>query len=260
MDAQLNNCEPQWLRSLDDSYPGLTRCANSHAGLRLEDSRRRRSVGEKPGFASYGAKFAVLYQLPDSKPNPVLDITNCNVIIAISNMKLGEKIRYLRLVEGTLRGMGREMTQQDLVVALKKETGSGLSQSYLSQIESGARPHLTNASRMLLARFFKVHPGYLVDDPEGYHTELTSDLRAMEDRLDLWLINGAEQFARDPELSQALLQVAKYKDSRKCLVLLGAILEAPELVERLTEVLKPSLSEQPPPRSGRRKKLTGANV
>ena len=158
-------------------------------------------------------------------------------------MKLGEKIRYLRLVEGTLRGMGREMTQQDLVVALKKEMGSGLSQSYVSQIESGARPHLTNASRMLLARFFKVHPGYLVDDPEGYHTELTSDLRAMEDRLDLWLINGAEQFARDPELSQALLQVAKHKDSRKCLVLLGAILEAPELVDRLTEVLKPGAGE-----------------
>ena len=174
-------------------------------------------------------------------------------------MKLGEKIRYLRLVEGTLRGMGREMTQQDLVNALKKEMGSGLSQSYLSQIESGARPHLTNASRMLLARFFKVHPGYLVDDPEGYHTELTSDLRAVEDRLDLWLINGAEQFARDPELSQALLQVAKYKDSRKCLVLMGAILEAPELVERLTEVLKPNLSEAPQ-RGGRRKKLAGASV
>jgi transcriptional regulator with XRE-family HTH domain len=174
-------------------------------------------------------------------------------------MKLGEKLRYLRLVEGTLRGMDREMTQQDLAAALKKEMGKGLSQSYLSQIESGARPHLTNASRMLLARFFKVHPGYLVDDPEGYHTELTSDLRAREDRLDLWLINGAEQFARDPDLSQAMLDVAKYKDSRKCLVLLGAILEAPELVERLTEVLKPSLAESPQ-RSGRRKKLTGANV
>ena len=157
-------------------------------------------------------------------------------------MKLGEKIRYLRLVEGTLRGLGREMTQQDLVVALKKEMGSGLSQSYLSQIESGARPHLTNASRMLLARFFKVHPGYLVDDPEGYHTELTSDLRAMEDRLDLWLINGAEQFTNDPELSHALLQVAKHGDTRKCLVLLGAILETPELVERLAEVLKPGLA------------------
>jgi transcriptional regulator with XRE-family HTH domain len=172
-------------------------------------------------------------------------------------MKLGEKLRYLRLVEGTLRGMDREMTQQDLARALKKETGKGLSQSYLSQIESGARPHLTNASRMLLARFFKVHPGYLVDDPEGYHTELTSDLRAIDDRLDLWLITGAEQFARDPELSHALLQVAKHRDTRKALVLLGAILETPELVERLAEVLKPGLGVQP----GRRgKKSAGAIV
>src|SRR5664279_2754171 len=195
-------------------------------------------------------------ELPDSRANLVLDIANCNVIIAYCNMKLGEKIRYLRLVEGTLRGMGREMTQQDLVVALKKEMGSGLSQSYVSQIESGARPHLTNASRMLLARFFKVHPGYLVDDPEGYHTELTSDLRAMEDRLDLWLINGAEQFARDPEVNEALLQVAKHKDSRKCLLLLGAILEAPELVDRLTEVLKPGAGE--PNGGARRRKSAGA--
>jgi transcriptional regulator with XRE-family HTH domain len=160
-------------------------------------------------------------------------------------MKLGEKLRYLRLVEGTLRGMDREMTQQDLARALKKETGRGLSQSYLSQIESGARPHLTNASRMLLARFFKVHPGYLVDDPEGYHTELTSDLRATEDRLALWLINGAEQFARDPELSHSLLQLTKHHDTRKCLVLLGAILETPELAERLAEVLKPGLAASP---------------
>ena len=156
-------------------------------------------------------------------------------------MKLSEKLRYLRLVEGTLRGMGREMTQQDLARALKQEVGAGLSQSYLSQIESGARPHLTNASRMLLARFFKVHPGYLVDDPEGYHTELTSDLRAMRDRLDLWLIEGAEQFASDPEVSEALLRVARHDDTRKCLILLGAVLEAPQLVERLSEVLKPDL-------------------
>src|SRR5271166_3649409 len=111
-------------------------------------------------------------------------------------MKLGEKLRYLRLMEGTLRGLGREMTQQETVRAIKKEVGQALSQSYLSQLESGARPHLTNSSRMLLAKFFKVHPGYMVDDPEGFHTELTSDLRATEDRLDLWLINGAEQFAR----------------------------------------------------------------
>jgi len=198
-------------------------------------------------------------QSRDNKRDSVVDITNCNSIIANRNMKLGEKLRYLRLVEGTLRGLEHEMTQQGLAAAIKKELGRGLSQSYLSQIESGARPHLTNASRMLLARFFKVHPGYLVDDPEGYHTELTSDLRAREDRLDLWLINGAEQFARDSELSEALVEVAKYRDSRRCLVLLGAILEAPELVERLTEVLKPSLSE-PVHRGAGKRRSAGAKL
>lgn len=154
-------------------------------------------------------------------------------------MKLGEKIRYLREVEGTLRGLGREMTQQEVVRAVKKELSESISQSYLSQIESGARPHLTNSSRMLLARFFKVHPGFLVDDPEGYSTELMSDLRVTEDSMDLWLINGAERFRRDPEVRQALLEISKHEDSRKCLVLLGAILETPNLVERLLQVLKP---------------------
>jgi transcriptional regulator with XRE-family HTH domain len=154
-------------------------------------------------------------------------------------MKLGEKLRYLRLVEGTLRGLEREMTQKEIATALKNETGQTLSQGYLSQIESGARPHLTNSSRMLLSKFFKVHPGYLVDDPEGYHTELVSDVRVLEDTLDLWLISGAERFRRDPKVCHALLQLAKHDDSRKCLVLLGAILETPELVDRLTEVLSP---------------------
>ena len=168
-----------------------------------------------------------------------MTIADCNINIAIRYMKLGEKLRYLRLVEGTLRNLGREMTQLELTKALKTEMGRSLSQSYLSQIESGSRPHLTNESRMLLAKFFKVHPGYLVDDPEGYHTELLSDLRVEEDNLDLWLIAGAERFGRDPEICHALLQLAKHEDSRKCLVLLGAILETPNLVDRLMEVLKP---------------------
>ena len=82
-------------------------------------------------------------------------------------MKLGEKLRYLREVEGSLRGMGRAMTQQELARAIKAELKTSMSQSYLSQIEGGARPHLTNTTRQMLAKFFKVHPGYLVDDPEG---------------------------------------------------------------------------------------------
>src|SRR6266849_10590391 len=105
-------------------------------------------------------------------------------------MKLGQKLRYLRLMEGTLRGLGREMTQQEVVRAMRREKKRALSQFYLSQIENGARPHLTNSTRMLLADFFGVHPGYLVDDPEGFHTELLSDARVKEDQLDLWLVNG----------------------------------------------------------------------
>ena len=155
-------------------------------------------------------------------------------------MTLGAKLRYLREVEGTLRGLGREMTQQEIVRSIRKELGKTISQSYLSQIESGARPHLTNATRMLLARFFKVHPGYLVDDPAGYSTELMSDVGAMEDKLDLWLISGAERFRRDPDLQHALVTIARHEDSRMCLVLLGAILDNPGLAERLLQVLKPS--------------------
>jgi len=154
-------------------------------------------------------------------------------------MKLGEKIRYLRSVEGTVRGLGREMTQLEVVRALRQERGKAISQSYLSQIENGVRPHLTNSTRMLLARFFKVHPGYLVDDPEGYHNELTSHLPASEDRLDLWLIDGAERFSRDHDVSQALLTLARRDDTRRCLVLMSSILDAPGLVDRLLEVLAP---------------------
>jgi transcriptional regulator with XRE-family HTH domain len=154
-------------------------------------------------------------------------------------MKLGEKLRYLREIEGALRGRPGALTQAEVVRLLKKELRETISQAYLSQIESGARPHLTNSSRMLLAKFYKVHPGYLVDDPEGYQEELMSDLGALEDKLDLWLINGAERFRGDPEMSQALLRVARHDDSRMCVVLLGAILDNPGLAERLLQVLKP---------------------
>jgi transcriptional regulator with XRE-family HTH domain len=159
--------------------------------------------------------------------------------IAGKAMKLGEKIRYLREVEGSLRGLNRAMSQLELVRAIDAETGSKLSQSYLSQIESGARPHVTNTTRQLLAKFFKVHPGYLVDDPDGYSPELQSELRNVEDKLDLWLVSGAERFRRDPELKQALLTLARQEHSRECLLLMEAILETPGLMPRLAEVLRP---------------------
>ncbi len=166
-------------------------------------------------------------------------------------MKLGEKLHYLREVEGTLRGLGRAMTQTEVVAAVKADLGASISQSYLSQIERGTRPHLTNATRTLLARFFRVHPGYLVDDPEGYHTELVSDLRGVENKIDQWVIEGAERFHADAELSEALLKVARYEDTRMCLLLLGEIVETPNLAERLLQVLTSDETRGPRP-AGRR--------
>lgn len=156
----------------------------------------------------------------------------------VNDMKLGEKIRYLRIVEGALRGLGREMTQKEVVQSIHKELRGRISQSYLSQIESGARPHLTNTTRTMLARFFNVHPGYLVDDPKDFHSELISEVGTLEDRLDLWLQGGAERFRRDRELSQALELIGESKDSRRLLILTGLILETPGLAGRLWETLK----------------------
>ena len=152
-------------------------------------------------------------------------------------MTAGEKIRQLRLIEGRLRGRDREMTQSELVAAIKKEMKKSISQPYLSQIESGRRRHLTNTTRLLLAKFFKVHPGHLVDDPEGFQTELITNFSESEDKLDLWLIQGAERFRRDAALASTLLKLARHADTRHCLLLLARIIETPELLDRLSEAL-----------------------
>jgi hypothetical protein len=77
-----------------------------------------------------------------------------------------------------------------------------------------------------------------VEDPEGYHPELLSDVRTEDGKLDLWLVSGAERFRRDPELKHALLTLAQHEDSRRCLLLLDAIMATPGLVNRLLEVLR----------------------
>jgi alkylation response protein AidB-like acyl-CoA dehydrogenase len=77
-----------------------------------------------------------------------------------------------------------------------------------------------------------------VDDPEGFHTKLLSDVREVEERVDLWLIDGAETFRNDAELCDAMLKVARHEDSRQCFIVLAAILETPGLSERLLHVLR----------------------
>jgi transcriptional regulator with XRE-family HTH domain len=188
--------------------------------------------------------------VPEQPPNKRL-IVSCQILQyailllqSAIDMKLSDKLKYLREVEGSRRGLGRAMTQQEVVRAIAAEMESPISQSYLSQIESGARPHLTNTTRLLLAKFFKVHPGYLVEDPEGYHAELLSDIRTQEEKLDLWLIAGSDRFRKDPELCRALRSVAMYKDSRSSLLLLESVLETPVLMERLLEILRPQQAEK----------------
>ena len=61
--------------------------------------------------------------------------------------------------------------------------------------------------------------------------------------LDLWLVAGAERFRRDAGLKHALLTLARHAQSRECLLLLEAILEAPELMPRLMEVLRPAKTD-----------------
>lgn len=85
-------------------------------------------------------------------------------------MDLAMKLKHLRNQAGQARGLPRPLTQAELVNALRNETGGSISQAYLSQLENGKRTHLTEKTRLQLARFFRVHPGYLVSDPDAVPT------------------------------------------------------------------------------------------
>ena len=154
-------------------------------------------------------------------------------------MKLGSKISKLRALAGYDRGLGREMTQAEVAKGVREELGGTISQSYLSQLESGARPHLTSGTRLLLARFFHVHPGYLVDDLEEHPHLPPKPRHELDDKLDLWLIEGSQDFTADRALSTALLKIAKHEKSRDCLVWFGSIVENRQLMERLIEDVEP---------------------
>ena len=154
-------------------------------------------------------------------------------------MQLGQKLLLLRNLEGRLRGLDRAMTQTEVVHAIKAELHKSISQSYLSLIEHGTRPHLSHGSRQLLAKFFNVHPGYLVSDPPGFQTELSAEMTPVENALDRWLLEGAARLGHDRSLSTALERVAAHADSRGCLVLLGEMLAMPGLVDRLADTLMP---------------------
>jgi len=141
---------------------------------------------------------------------------------------LGEKLRHLRVVEGLLRGYGRPLSKAEVVRAMQRELGQSVSHAYLSQLEAGVRQHLSVRTRDLLARFFRIHPGYLVSDPPGYEAALTSGLAGGGDRLRTWLQGGAEEFAHEPPVAHVLQRLARATDPRGVLQLLDHLLDLPD--------------------------------
>lgn len=142
-------------------------------------------------------------------------------------MNLAEKLKHLREVEGELRGLNRPMTQMEIVKAMKEELHERISQAYLSQLESGKRLHLTASSRDLLARFFKVHPGYLVSDPPDYSTDLITDMASAEDRLTTWLTASAAEWRTQPDIQELLLRLADAPEAQRYLSLFRKLAELP---------------------------------
>jgi hypothetical protein len=149
-------------------------------------------------------------------------------------LKLSEKLQHLRTVEGEMRGVGRALTKAEVARLMRTELDDGLSQAYLSQLESGRRRHLTGPTRGLLARFFKVHPGYLVDDPAGYETTIVTQALQPRGGLREWLLDRAAELHDDPALYHLFLRLARSPSPRDALLALEGLLdEVPEQAHRL---------------------------
>jgi len=152
-------------------------------------------------------------------------------------MNLAEKIKHLRAIEGELRGLNRPMTQMEVVRAMQEELGESISQAYLSQLEKGKRLHLTASSRDLLARFFKIHPGYLVSDPPDYSTDLLTEIvKRDSDRLTTWLVASAEEWHTEPDLQLLLQYLANVEEPRRYIELFRKLMDLP--VDELAAIVQ----------------------
>lgn len=144
-------------------------------------------------------------------------------------MTLAEKLKNLRLLEGKSRGLNRALTQSEISRFIKIETGKGFTQAYLSQLESGKRRHLTADTRDQLAEFFKVHPGYLVDDPPVPRRSKNS-----KSPLDKWLLAGHEDLRRtDPSVADLLREMADERSPRRYFDLLVAVRRHKDRLDKL---------------------------
>ena len=148
-------------------------------------------------------------------------------------MRLGEKLNALRELEGRCRGLARGLSKAEAVRLIREETGQRISLPYLSQLERGTRTHMTNRTRLLLARFFRVHPGLLVDDPDDFREHLLTPIGDHSQTLAAWLRVGAARFRHDPLASETFERLATHPERHKALRLLHHLLEMPALMDRL---------------------------
>ncbi len=161
-------------------------------------------------------------------------------------MNLADKMQLLRGLEGNLRGLKRPLTKSEVARLVQEEHSDKISIAYLSQIESGKRPHMSETTRDLLARFYKVHPGFFVSDPLDFDSNVTS-VSMDEHRLDSWMFSGAHQFSLcDPELASALRDLANHEDSRSIILLMSELVRNPELVDRLRRTATRQSSDSAP--------------
>jgi transcriptional regulator with XRE-family HTH domain len=146
---------------------------------------------------------------------------------------LGQKLKGLRQLEGVCRGQAHGLSKADMVKLIDEELNERISLAYLSQLESGKRSHMTNRTRLLLARFFRIHPGYLVDDPADFREHLGSPVASTADGLVPWLRAGALRFHHDPLVAEVLERLAATSDRRKAFRVLRQLLVMPGLLDKL---------------------------
>ena len=126
------------------------------------------------------------------------------------------------------------MTKAEVVRAMDQELGESISHPYLCQLEGGSRVHMTGRTRELLARFFKVLPGYLVDDPEGYETSLRTEVPSRPESLPERLASLAEGLREEPYLAHVLFKLSRTPDPMSYVLLMDRLLElVPEEFDRI---------------------------
>src|SRR5262249_46488300 len=145
-------------------------------------------------------------------------------------MKVAAKLRVLRELEGLCRGHPRGLSKAETVKLIREELGERISLPYLSQLEAGKRGHMTNTTRLLLARFFRVHRGFLVDAPGEFQRQVGVPIPAPVDPFDGWLRAGALRFRHDRLVAETLERLAGAPDRRKALRFLHQVLAMPVLM------------------------------